>query len=74
MTSHITQFIVDGADYFSAHTDAGSVRIGNVGGFIIEFPRSHPAYNRCVSVADELAVESLVDEFAITHMQSSIRH
>lgn len=74
MTSHIAHFIVNGKDYFAAHTDNGGVRIGNVGGFIIEFPSDHEAYDRVrLGSRTEGAVEALVDEFAAKHMHSGIR-
>lgn len=73
MTSRITNFIINGADYFSAHTDTGGVRIGNVGGFIIEFPRGSENSERAASLREESEVEAMVDEFAATHMHSGIR-
>lgn len=60
---HTTAFIVDGADYFSAHLDNGGVRIGLVGSVAYDIPAGHTDYARAVAAADESAVEVMVDEF-----------
>ena len=65
MAAHITSFIVKesaASDYFTAHLDNGSVRIGLLGCECFDFPVSHAEYARVASlVVDQ--IETAYDEF-----------
>jgi hypothetical protein len=58
----ITNFIVKGSDYFTAHLDNGGVRVGLVSNTCYDLPPTHPRYAEAVAAADESAVETLHDD------------
>ncbi|MFA7063582.1 MAG: hypothetical protein WC132_05535 [Methanomethylophilus sp.] len=60
--SRITNFIVNGSDYFTAHLDNGGVRVGLVNNTCYDLPPTHPRYAEAVAAADEAAVETLHDD------------
>ena len=60
--SNITAFIVNGADYFTAHTSNGSLRIGLVGSASFDIPAGHAWFERIAEAANEQNVEEYFDE------------
>jgi hypothetical protein len=62
VTSQITKFLVDGADYFVALTDMPGVRIGLIGSTCYNIPKGHAYYDRVCECASEQDAEEYFDE------------
>lgn len=60
MTARITSFIFDSGEYYAAHLNNGSVRVGMNSYCHLEVPSSHPLYSEAVGLTLE-TVESFID-------------
>jgi len=61
MAAHIATFIVNGEDYFAANLDNGGVRVGLVGGKMIEFPEGHANHAEVAAIKSESEAEEFFD-------------
>lgn len=58
----ITQFVVQGPDFFVAKTDMPGVRIGMVGGTCFDIPAGHAYHDRLMECTNENDAEEYFDE------------
>lgn len=58
----ITNFIVNGSDYFTAHLDNGRVRVGLISNICFDLIPTNPRYAAAVAATNEAEVEALHDE------------
>ncbi len=62
MRGHTTEFIFKDLDFFSARLDNGGVRIGYVGGPMVDLPSGHRFFNECCAVRNAAEVEAMTDK------------
>ena len=60
--AHVTEFVVDGLDFFVAKTDMPGVRVGMVGGTCFDIPAGHAYHDRIVECVTESDAEDYFDE------------
>ena len=57
-----TKFLFNDGDYFTAMTNANSVRIGIVGGTCYDIPAGHAWFERVCEASSRVEVEDLHDD------------
>lgn len=60
-TARTTEIILETTEYFVAHLDNGGVRVGMFEICAVDFPSTHPEYQRAVALTTE-TVEEFCDE------------